>query len=80
METKKVYVEVTAKFDLNGNIQPLSLLWKDGREYEISKIKDIRPAVSLKAGGAGMRYICTFDSVERYLFLEENKWFVEVGV
>jgi hypothetical protein len=77
MKELKVYVEVTARFDLNGNISPLSLIWKDGKAYEISKIKDIRPAASLKAGGAGTRYTCTFDSVERYLFLEENKWFVE---
>ena len=51
---------------------------EDGVEYEISKVKDIRRAASLKAGGAGMRYTCVGDGKEVYLFYEDNNmWFME---
>ena len=74
---RKVYIEVTAKFDTDGNIRPLSILWEDGRVYEITKVTDIRPAASLKAGGVGIRYTCLISGKQTYLFLEENRWFVE---
>ena len=49
---------------------------KDGK-YRIDKISDVRYAASLKAGGAGIRYTCHILGKERYLFLEENRWFVD---
>lgn len=55
---RKVYVEVTAKFDTEGNITPLAVTWEDGTVYEIDKIVDKRRAASLKAGGIGVRYTC----------------------
>ena len=74
---RKVYVEVTAKFDTEGNITPLSVTWEDGTVYEIDKVLDQRRAASLKAGGIGMRYTCRILGRESYLFYEEPKWFVE---
>ncbi len=73
----KEYVSVTARFDTDGNLLPLTLHWKDGRSFEIDRILDIRYAASLKAGGAGIRYSCRIAGKERYLFLEENRWFVD---
>lgn len=70
---RKVYVEVTAKFDTEGNITPLAVTWKDGTVYEIDK----RRAASLKAGGIGVRYTCRIRNQEYYLFYEESRWFVE---
>ena len=45
---RKVYVEVTAKFDTEGNITPLSVTWEDGTVYEIDRILDKRRAAILK--------------------------------
>ncbi|HHT16482.1 MAG TPA: hypothetical protein GXZ77_02005 [Papillibacter sp.] len=73
----KVYVAVSARFDENGKISPLSITWEDGREYHIDRILDVRRAASLKAGGAGIRYCVKIGRTETYLFLEENRWFVE---
>ena len=75
-KARKVYVEVIARFDTDGNIRPLSLTWEDGRVYEISRIRDIRPAAALDVGGAGIRYACIINNQETYLFLEENRWFM----
>lgn len=77
MKYKKKYVEVTAKFDTEGKVFPLKILWEDGSSYFIDKVLDVRPAASLKAGGAGIRYTCRINMVERFLFLEESRWFVE---
>lgn len=74
---RKVYVEVTAKFDTDGNITPLSVTWEDGTVYEIDRILDKRRAASLKAGGIGMRYTCLISGRQSYLYYEEPRWFVE---
>ncbi len=73
----KHYTEVKALFDLDGNIIPFSMKYNDS-EFEIDRITDIRPAASLKSGGAGIRYTCYIEGKMTYLFLEESKWFFEV--
>ena len=74
---RKVYVEVTAKFDTEGNITPLSVTWEDGTVYEIDRILDKCRAASLKAEGIGMRYTCLISGRRSYLYYEEPRWFVE---
>lgn len=73
----KHYTEVKALFDKEGNIIPLFMTYED-IEYEIDKITDVRPAASLKSGGAGIRYTCMVDGKPTYLFLEDTKWFYEL--
>lgn len=78
MESCKIYVDVNARFSKDGRMIPISFIWKDGRTYEIQRIKDVRRAASLRAGGVGMRYTCIIDGRESYLFYEDNNmWFVE---
>jgi len=73
----KVYVNVTAHFDTEGNMTPMSIIWGDGTEYEIDRVLDKRRAASLKAGGFGDRYTVRIWNRERYLFFEDGRWFVE---
>lgn len=75
----KEYVEVTAKFDTEGNITPLVVKMEEGKFY-VDRVYDIRPAASLKSGGAGIRYKCSINGVPSFLFLEETKWFIEPAV
>lgn len=77
MNHLKVYVEVIARFDVEGGLHPMRILWEDGRSFAIDRITDIRKAASLKAGGAGIRYNCIIHNRPTCLFLEENRWFVE---
>lgn len=77
MQYKKTYVEVTARFTPDGEIIPLKILWSDGSSFFVDKVLDIRPAASLKAGGAGIRYTCRINRIDTFLFLEETRWFVE---
>lgn len=75
--TRKVYVEVTAHFDIEGRITPLSLVWQDGTVFEIDRVTNCLRAVSLKAGGIGMRYTVRIGNRQSYLYYEEPRWFVE---
>ena len=75
--SNKVFVDVTVKFDKDGNMQPLSIVWEDGMQYEIDRIIDIRRAASLKAGGQGTRFTCFIEGKRSYLFYEAPRWFME---
>ncbi|AIF51274.1 hypothetical protein [Pelosinus sp. UFO1] len=77
MSNYKVFVEVTAKHDIRGNIRPLSIKWEDGRVFEVDRLLDVRQAASLKAGGMGMRYTCRICNKQVYLFCDQGKWFME---
>ncbi|MBW7573184.1 hypothetical protein [Caproiciproducens faecalis] len=73
----KKYVEMIVKYLEDGTIMPLAIHWNEGELYEIDRVVDIRPCASLKAGGAGIRYTCMIQGRKKYIWLEENKWFVE---
>ena len=82
----KVYVSVNVFFSETGQMFPRSLVWEDGREYEIDRVKNIRPAPAEKAGGQGDRYTIIVNGHESYIFFEHNpeyghrdvgRWFVE---
>ena len=72
----KKYVEVTAKFDVDGTVFPLEIQWEDGAKFEIDRILDVRRAASLKAGGTGIRYTCRIRGRENSLWLEESGLFI----
>ena len=73
----KVYVEVLTRFSPEGEIRPVEIRWTDGIRYEITRILTVEPRASLRVGGAGIRYTCVIHGKQTYLFLEENRWFVE---
>ena len=78
MENCKVYVDVIAEFTKDGILRPKSFTWSDGKVYEIQRIKDIRRAASLKAGGVGIRYTCVVNGRDSHLYYEDNNmWFME---
>ena len=73
----KVYVSVTAELSDEGVITPLSFVWENGRRYSIDRVLDVREAPSLKAGGLGLRFTCMVRGRQTYLFLYENRWYME---
>ncbi len=74
---RRRYVSMDVHYNEDGKITPTRLYWDDGKSFEIDKVTDVRPGVSLKVGAAGMRYTCFILGKERYVFLSEGKWFVE---
>jgi hypothetical protein len=75
--SSKVFVEVTVRHDIYGNVRPLTIKWEDGRVFEVDRLLDVRQAPALKAGGVGIRYTCHIRNRQVYLFDDEGKWFVE---
>lgn len=73
----KDFLKVDASFDECGLIMPKSFMLKDGRRFDIDRVTDRRPAPSLKMGGQGIRYTCSVLGRKVYLFLDDNKWFLE---
>ena len=71
------YVEVLARFSQQGEIIPLWIIWHNGVKYKIDRILQKCPAACLKGGGAGIRYTCLIQNQRRYLYLNNNRWFVE---
>ena len=73
----KAYVEVIANFSAEGTMMPMQLVWEDGKSYEIDRILRVDRCASLKAGGAGIRYVCRIRGQRVELYYEENGfWFV----
>jgi hypothetical protein len=74
---RKVFVKVNVDIDTQGRMNPLAVTWEDGRVFPVDRVTDARKAVSLKAGGTGMRYTCVIKNKPVYLFYEEPRWFME---
>ena len=77
--SRKVYVEVAAVFSPEGQILPRRIRWEDGTVYTVDRVVDIRRAAALKAGGCGLRYTVRIGGRQTYLFLDEDRWFVEAN-
>lgn len=73
----KIYVNMIVEMNKYGEILPRKILWNDGRIFDIDKIIDKRKSASLKAGGCGIRYTCIISGQQRYIFLDNGKWFIE---
>ena len=77
-------VIVSAIFHKNGIIEPKLIYWAGSEKQgwiEIDRIRDVKKAASLKAGGQGTRYTCRIAGKQKFLYLEEQDgkhvWFVE---
>ena len=74
---RKVFVQVIACFDGEGNIRPLKIQFDNDEVYSIDRVRNVCRAAATKVGGTGMRYTIVICGQETYIFLDENRWFVE---
>ena len=79
MDYRRVYVDVVVKHKKDGKIIPLTIIFEDGKKYEIDRLCDTRRAAASKVGGTGIRYTIRIKGKQTYLFEDEGKWFVEAG-
>lgn len=75
--SRRVYVEVAAVFTPEGQVMPRQIRWEDGTLFSVDRVVDIRKAAATKAGGCGTRYTVRIRGKQTYLFLDEDRWFVE---
>ena len=64
----------------NGTVKPRRFQWEDGAIYQIDRILHITPAASTKVGGRGIRYTVMIEGQEKYIFREDDKWFMEAPI
>ena len=77
MNREKIYVEVILRVNELGETYPLSVIWEDGRKFEIDKITDVRRACATKTGGTAIRYTVRIKGRTSFLYEDEGKWYVE---
>lgn len=70
--SKRVFVKILIDVDLVGKITPIRITWPDGREFQIDKVLDIRPAPA-KSGGAGIRYTCSIQGKAVPIYRDEMR-------
>lgn len=73
----KVYVEVCAMFDRDGNMTPISVTWENGTIYRVDKVIDVRRDFRSVHGKDSMRYSVMIGNNKTELFYEDPAWFVE---
>lgn len=87
--TKRVYVKVTSEFDSTGYMQPVSIIWADGRTFPIEKVRDFRPAGMIMNNLPVDCFTVLIQGREKLLFFEYidprftgrfGRWFVEKTV
>ena len=71
-------ITVIAKMKESGEVEPLSLIWEDCREFKIDRILETKRKASTKGGGMGLRYKVRILNKEKFLFLDEYFWFIEI--
>lgn len=72
----KEKVNVIALFTEDGEVIPKFMFWED-KQIEIKSVIEAKQAASLKVGGQGTRYKCKINGKEKFLFREDDIWFVE---
>ena len=73
----RIDLAVNVRHETSGKAVPTSIIWEDGRVFEIDKVLDIRKAASLKGGGIGTSYICKICCKTVIIFNDNGLWFLE---
>ena len=76
VQREKRYVPVVVRFDTEGQIRPLEIEFDESHKDPVDRVLDVCRAACQTVGGVGIRYTVRVQGHERYLWLEENKWFV----
>lgn len=71
---KKVSVNVEAEMQSDGILIPKSVLWADGRRFEIARVLFYRDSPTGEY--EGIRYTVIIGSAEKYIYRVNHKWYV----
>lgn len=68
-----MYIEVLPE----GQVVPLSILWKDGRKFTVEQIINIKNNSPVRSGGRATKYTLIIQGQTRDFFVDDGKLFVE---
>lgn len=73
-ERRKVYVEVLAAHQIDGECVPISISFENGAEYRIDRVRSWERIASVRPS---IRYTIIVEGRQTYLYHEDNgKWYV----
>ncbi len=79
MYYEKIYLQVIAEFDSVGGMRPTVIVWRDGKRFQIDKIKAVERAPCKSGGVLPIRYTIEVYGQTRFLYYERTneRFFVE---
>jgi hypothetical protein len=77
MQYVKKYVTVGAYHTPEGKTIPKFIIIDDGHKIVIDKLVTSCRAAATKVGGSGIRYTVMIRGLEKFIFEDEGKWFIE---
>ena len=73
MKRRRVYVTMNVQVSPDGIVRPRSMIWEDGEEYEVDRVKRIVPT------DEGNRYTLMIDGKENtFVDSVDRGWYTEV--
>lgn len=73
-------VEVEVRWDVNGDVWPLAVIWPDGRRIPVHSVAHRERAVDNDTGEKGYCYTCYVESITgtlaRYVYRLGRYWYV----
>ncbi len=75
---RKQYVEVLATHYIDGAVRPRTIIFADGRTFDIEDVKSSVRAKTGRAGEIALRYTITVQGTETYLYCDSGRYFVEM--
>ena len=80
---RKVYADVEVRWKRDGIYVPIALWWEKGQDewerYEIDEVISGPLSRLTKTGGVARRHEIRISHSKRCLYLEKDKWFLEVN-
>lgn len=74
---ERTYVEVIARHAIDGRVEPLTIVWADGRRFDIARIRKTCRGACLKTAGHAIRYDVEINRRVKHLYRCPEGWFVE---
>ena len=70
---------VDVRFEPDGHLRPLAIVFGPDQVYTIDKIKDVSRRAA-EVGGVGDRYLCLVNGQEQTYGWKKARWFVEAKI
>ena len=71
-------MEVLATHYIDGTVRPRTIIFADGRTYEIDDVKGSVRAEAGRSGEVALRYTIVVRGRETYLYCDSGRYFVEM--
>lgn len=80
---RKIYVDVEVRWNKDGSLIPLAVWWLQGidewERYEIDQVLSGPILCAALTGGTARRYEVKIGRGRRFLYLDDNRWFLETN-